>query len=195
MLIAAVIALCILLCVLGFLAPRLSRHPQRGVNRVLGGGRRGASHAPGRLGRWLQKPFSTTQRAANKSASAGRPRRSSPRAKVPAASWLRLLPEQLADEVAAAVVEADDLAGSSIAFLRGHSGRPFRFPSVSTIRSCRDDERTAMLAIINAAAEAYRGVIPADRWHDPYMAADELDSEIAAGVTFWGYEAAGELVG
>ena len=52
-----------------------------------------------------------------------------------------------------------------------------------------------MLAIINAAAEAYRGVIPADRWHDPYMPADELDSEIAAGVTFWGYEDNGELLG
>jgi GNAT superfamily N-acetyltransferase len=52
-----------------------------------------------------------------------------------------------------------------------------------------------MLAIINAAAEAYRGVIPADRWHDPYMPADELDREIAAGVTFWGYEDGGELLG
>jgi GNAT superfamily N-acetyltransferase len=58
----------------------------------------------------------------------------------------------------------------------------------STIRFCRDDERPAMLAIINAAAEAYRGVIPADRWHEPYMGADELDREIAAGVIFWGYE-------
>ena len=72
MLLAAVIVLCILLLILGFLAPRLSRHPQRGVNRVLGGGRRGASHAPGPLGRWLQKPFSTTQKAANKSAETGR---------------------------------------------------------------------------------------------------------------------------
>jgi GNAT superfamily N-acetyltransferase len=52
-----------------------------------------------------------------------------------------------------------------------------------------------MLSIINDAAEAYRGVIPSDRWHDPYMPADELDSEIAAGVEFWGYEAEGELVG
>jgi GNAT superfamily N-acetyltransferase len=66
---------------------------------------------------------------------------------------------------------------------------------VSTIRLCRDEERAAILAIINAAAEAYRGVIPADRWHDPYMPADELDGEIAAGVTFWGYEDGGELLG
>ena len=63
------------------------------------------------------------------------------------------------------------------------------------IRPCRDDERPAVLAIVNAAAEAYRGVIPADRWHEPYMGADELDAEIAAGVAFWGYEQAGELVG
>lgn len=52
-----------------------------------------------------------------------------------------------------------------------------------------------MLEIINAAAEAYRGVIPADRWHEPYMPARELDGEIEAGVAFWGYEADGELVG
>jgi GNAT superfamily N-acetyltransferase len=64
-----------------------------------------------------------------------------------------------------------------------------------TIRRCRDDERPAILAIVNAAAEAYRGVIPADRWHDPYMSAGELDGEFAAGVEFWGYEAGGALVG
>jgi GNAT superfamily N-acetyltransferase len=66
---------------------------------------------------------------------------------------------------------------------------------MSSIRPCRDDERTAILAIINAAAAAYRGVIPADRWREPYMPAGELDREIAAGVTFWGYEADGALVG
>jgi GNAT superfamily N-acetyltransferase len=63
------------------------------------------------------------------------------------------------------------------------------------IRRCRDDERAEILTIVNTAAEAYRGVIPADRWHDPYMPADELDAEIAAGVAFWGYEAEGELLG
>jgi GNAT superfamily N-acetyltransferase len=67
---------------------------------------------------------------------------------------------------------------------------------MATIRPCRDDERDAILAIVNAAAEAYRGVIPADRWHEPYMPAEELDGEIAAGVVFWGYEdEAGGLVG
>jgi GNAT superfamily N-acetyltransferase len=63
------------------------------------------------------------------------------------------------------------------------------------LRPCRDVDRDAMLAIINTAAEAYRGVIPADGWHEPYMPADELDDEIAAGVTFWGHEVDGILVG
>ena len=63
------------------------------------------------------------------------------------------------------------------------------------IRPCRDDERGAILAIVNAAAEAYRDVIPADRWREPYMPASELDAEIAAGVVFWGYEDDGALLG
>jgi GNAT superfamily N-acetyltransferase len=63
------------------------------------------------------------------------------------------------------------------------------------IRPCRDDDREAILAIVNAAAEAYRGVIPADRWHEPYMSSEELAGEIEAGIEFWGYEDDGELVG
>jgi GNAT superfamily N-acetyltransferase len=63
------------------------------------------------------------------------------------------------------------------------------------VRRCRDQERTVILEIVNAAADAYRGVIPADRWHEPYMAARELDREIEAGVEFWGYEADGALIG
>jgi GNAT superfamily N-acetyltransferase len=67
---------------------------------------------------------------------------------------------------------------------------------MGSVRACRDDERDAILAIVNAAAEAYRDVIPPDRWHDPYMPAEELDGEIAAGVAFWGYESGGgELLG
>jgi GNAT superfamily N-acetyltransferase len=65
----------------------------------------------------------------------------------------------------------------------------------NSIRCCHAEERAAILAIVNAAAEAYRGVIPADRWHVPYMPAAELDEEIAAGVTFWGYEQDGTLLG
>jgi GNAT superfamily N-acetyltransferase len=64
-----------------------------------------------------------------------------------------------------------------------------------SIRPCRDEERDAILAIVNAAAEAYRGVIPADRWHEPYMSSEELAGEIEAGIEFWGYEDDGELVG
>jgi len=66
---------------------------------------------------------------------------------------------------------------------------------LSNIRPCRNDERAAILAIINAAAEAYRGVIPPDCWHDPYMTADELEREIASGVTFWGHAGDGVLAG
>ena len=62
-------------------------------------------------------------------------------------------------------------------------------------RPCREDERDDILAIINAAAGAYREVIPADRWHEPYMELRELDSEIAAGVRFWGYAADDRLIG
>lgn len=66
---------------------------------------------------------------------------------------------------------------------------------MTELRPCRDSDRPEILAIVNAAAEAYRGVIPADRWHEPYMSAQELDGEIAAGVEFWGGEEEGELVG
>ena len=52
-----------------------------------------------------------------------------------------------------------------------------------------------MLAIVNAAAVAYRGVIPADRWHEPYMPEAELRGEIAAGVEFWGLETDEGLIG
>src|SRR5271168_2350004 len=63
------------------------------------------------------------------------------------------------------------------------------------IRPCRKDEHPIISEIVNAAAEAYRGVIPADRWHDPYMSLPELDSETSAGVAFWAYESEGEVIG
>jgi GNAT superfamily N-acetyltransferase len=66
---------------------------------------------------------------------------------------------------------------------------------VSRIRPCREEEQEAILAIVNAAAEAYRETIPADRWHEPYMDASELAEEIASGVAFWGYEDEGALIG
>lgn len=63
------------------------------------------------------------------------------------------------------------------------------------IRPLRADETEAILAIINAAAQAYQGVIPADCWHEPYMSSRELENELRAGVNFWGYEEGDRLVG
>ncbi len=72
MLIAGVIAICIVLLILAFLAPRLSSKPQSGVNRVFGTGGRAAGKAPGKLGDWARKPFDSSNKAANKSAATGR---------------------------------------------------------------------------------------------------------------------------
>lgn len=72
-------------------------------------------------------------------------------------------------------------------------GDPRASGSEPTIRFCREDEAETMLAIINAAAVAYRGAIPADCWHEPYMQAVELQYEIAAGVVFVGCEVDGVL--
>jgi GNAT superfamily N-acetyltransferase len=66
---------------------------------------------------------------------------------------------------------------------------------VTEIRLCRTDEHPIILEIVNAAADAYRGVIPDDCWHEPYMPLSELEAEVAAGVTFWGYEIDDVLVG
>ena len=63
------------------------------------------------------------------------------------------------------------------------------------IRRCTDADFPAIEAIINEAAEAYLGVIPADCWHEPYMTRSELMSEIAAGINFWGWDESGALAG
>ena len=63
------------------------------------------------------------------------------------------------------------------------------------IRRSVEADFAAIWAIINDAARAYRGVIPADRWHEPYMSADELKTEIAGGVVFWVAEEEGRLYG
>jgi N-acetylglutamate synthase-like GNAT family acetyltransferase len=63
------------------------------------------------------------------------------------------------------------------------------------IRRAIEEDREAMLAIVNDAARKYRGVIPADRWHEPYMPREEMESEIAAGVEFWVAEEGGALLG
>jgi N-acetylglutamate synthase-like GNAT family acetyltransferase len=63
------------------------------------------------------------------------------------------------------------------------------------IRQCDASEVELIYSIINDAAEAYKRVIPGDRWKEPYMSKDELQHEIDQGVVFWGYEQDGELVG
>jgi GNAT superfamily N-acetyltransferase len=63
------------------------------------------------------------------------------------------------------------------------------------IRRCTTGDLATIESIINEAAEVYRGVIPADCWHEPYMPRDELVAEIAAGVDFWGWDDAGVPVG
>ena len=63
------------------------------------------------------------------------------------------------------------------------------------IRRCEDTDLDEMFEIVNDAAQAYKGVIPEDRWHEPYMPMDEMQHEIADGVVFWGYEVDGKLLG
>ena len=72
MTIAIVAGFCVLLLVLAFLAPRLSRHVERGGQAPLGLGSRAGSKAPGKLGQWFSKPFHKSSRAVGKSGSAGR---------------------------------------------------------------------------------------------------------------------------
>jgi N-acetylglutamate synthase-like GNAT family acetyltransferase len=63
------------------------------------------------------------------------------------------------------------------------------------IRKSAEADLPSIFAIVNAAAQAYRGVIPMDRWHEPYMPKDELVREIAQGVIFWVAEEEGVLLG
>ena len=63
------------------------------------------------------------------------------------------------------------------------------------IRRSAEADHETILAIVNDAAQAYRGVIPADRWHEPYMPKDELEREIGAGVVFWVAEEDGRVLG
>jgi len=76
MIIAGVAAFCVLILILAFLVPRLSRHPERGGQKILGTGGRTAGKAPGKLGRFARKPFDNSQKAVSKSGSTGRKGRS-----------------------------------------------------------------------------------------------------------------------
>src|SRR5437879_1341111 len=63
------------------------------------------------------------------------------------------------------------------------------------IRRCDERDVELILVIINDGARAYKGIIPADRWTEPYMSLKELQDEIDNGVVFWGFEEAGTLAG
>ncbi len=63
------------------------------------------------------------------------------------------------------------------------------------IRSTTDADFDTIWEIVNDGAQAYKGIIPADRWHEPYMSREELRSEIGAGIEFCGYEEQGQLLG
>jgi Family of unknown function (DUF6411) len=76
MTIAIIAGFCVLLLILAFLFPRLSRGPERGGQKVAGAPTKATSRAPGKLGKWLSKPFRSGQRAISKSGSAGRKGRS-----------------------------------------------------------------------------------------------------------------------
>jgi N-acetylglutamate synthase-like GNAT family acetyltransferase len=63
------------------------------------------------------------------------------------------------------------------------------------IRQCTEGDIDTIYEIVNDAVKAYKGIIPADRWKEPYMSWEELVHEIEDGVLFWGYEEDGELIG
>ena len=63
------------------------------------------------------------------------------------------------------------------------------------MRRCDEQDFDAIWAIINDGAQVYRGVIPEDRWTDPYMSREKLQDEIDQGVVFRGYQDNGILAG
>jgi len=63
------------------------------------------------------------------------------------------------------------------------------------IRKCKKSDFNTILEIINDAAQAYKGIIPPDRWHEPYMSFAELRAQIDDGIVFWGLERNGQLLG
>jgi GNAT superfamily N-acetyltransferase len=63
------------------------------------------------------------------------------------------------------------------------------------IKPCPASDFEAICAVVNDAARAYKGIIPADRWHEPYMSTAELRHEIESGVAFWGVYEGAEIIG
>jgi len=70
-----------------------------------------------------------------------------------------------------------------------------RSEAMTPIRPCGAADLPQIFSIINDAAQAYKGIIPADRWHEPYMPLDELKAQIGQGIAFWGCESDGKLEG
>ena len=77
-------------------------------------------------------------------------------------------------------------SGDSVVEPAGEQERTVSGPDRPILRLCTDADLPAMVAVVNAAATAYACVIPADRYHQPYMPLEEIMAEIAAGVRFWG---------
>ena len=75
------------------------------------------------------------------------------------------------------------------------SGASLQPAGAAIIRRCTDADFPAIEAVINQAAQAYRGVIPDDCWHEPYMTGSALKAEIESGVNFWGWDESGTLIG
>jgi GNAT superfamily N-acetyltransferase len=63
------------------------------------------------------------------------------------------------------------------------------------ITRCEENDFAIIHEVINDGASAYKGIIPADRWHDPYMPAEELKKQMEEGVEFWRYREAVRIVG
>jgi GNAT superfamily N-acetyltransferase len=63
------------------------------------------------------------------------------------------------------------------------------------IRKCNKIDIPTIFAVINDGAQAYEGIIPDDRWHEPYMPIEDLESELNAGVVFWCKEIEGRIAG
>jgi N-acetylglutamate synthase-like GNAT family acetyltransferase len=63
------------------------------------------------------------------------------------------------------------------------------------ILECRQDDFNEIYAIINDAANAYKGIIPEDSWHEPYMSKEELQKQIDDGVQFWKYTEDDKIMG
>ena len=63
------------------------------------------------------------------------------------------------------------------------------------ITNCEEKDFNDIYEIINDGASAYRGIIPADRWHEPYMSKQELQQQIDDGVRFWCYTEEGSILG